>query len=213
MPAIPPNNYLSCKQAITNEVCVWSVGAGWFHQEKTPGPTPGNCTESWTGTQFKTPDSTTPSEVEGSPHGMPCRGLLIDFTLLWELSELLKLRLWEMAPGTSGKDFQRPHSPHQEMNPLVKKFGSGHIPPSHRYYSSSLTMLEIMAWKEMPPFKSTGESWIHLWGEVQYFNLGCVSCLWRCLLDSSGCWMSVTWRGTTSQWCNSLCSYTVEDTL
>lgn len=125
----------------------------------------------------------------------------------------LKLRLWEMAPGTSGKDFQRPHSPHQEMNPLVKKFGSGHIPPSHRYYSSSLTMLEIMAWKEMPPFKSTGESWIHLWGEVQYFNLGWVSCLWRCLLDPSGCWMSVTWRGTTSQWCNSLCSYTVEDTL
>lgn len=79
-------------------------------------------------------------EVEGSPHGTPCRGPLIDFSLLPELSktELLKLRLWEMAPGTSGKHFQRPSVPHQEMNPLVKKSGSDHIPPSHRYYSSSL---------------------------------------------------------------------------
>lgn len=141
MPAIPQNNYLSYKQAITNEVYVWSVGAGWFPQEKIPGPAPGNCTESRTGTQLWTPDSPTPSEVEGSPHGTPCRGPLIDFSLLPELSktELLKLRLWEMAPGTSGKHFQRPSFPYQKMNPLVKKSGSDHIPPSHRYYSSSLS--------------------------------------------------------------------------
>lgn len=92
-----------------------------------------------------------PLPRQRSPHGTPCRGLLIDFTLLPELSktELLKLRLWETAPGTSGKDFQSPSSPHQEMNPLVKKSGSDHISPSHRYYSSSLTMLDIMALKEI----------------------------------------------------------------
>lgn len=209
MPAIPRNNYLSCKEAITNEVCVWSVGAGWFPQEKISGPTPGNCTESRTGTQLYKPDSTTPLEVEASPHGTPCRGLLIDCSSLPELSktQLLNLRLWEMVPGTSGEDFQRPSFPHQEMNPLVKKSGSDQIPPSHRYYSSSLTMLEIMTSKEIrcPLFNLQVKAGytcgvrcnISIWAESP-------ACGSACLTHLTGCWMSITWRGTTSQWCNSL---------
>ena len=48
IPSIPRNNYLSCKQTITSEVCVWLVGANLFHREMFPNPTPDNCRESWT---------------------------------------------------------------------------------------------------------------------------------------------------------------------